>query len=1043
MHDFTNVDPVKCCTWLVLPTVYDESLSYGEQLNKFCKALNELIENNNNIPQYVAEMIQNYITSGAIDEVVRNILANYILNVKYPPKGISPAVGDGSDDDTNAIQGCIDYAFNQGGGCVYFPYGKYLTRSLTLRSGVSLVGFDRYNTRIVQRGGDTKPLVSGDNIQNVQISNLTLDGNNEVQTDDLDVVNILGKDVLLNNLVVKSGYQCLVYNGLGGDLQVSNVVFGGAVKKVAVINGKDSVQFENVKFNELGKIQGECVLEVGSSDGVYRFSSKAVTPVCIKCVGNRNSFIVDIINSTNNFVDTGSMNNFNVLGVEVKEQLAQGKNISIGGNTTENITGSKTETVGSGKVENITGSKTETVGSGKIENITGNKTEVISKNKSENITGNREIDIDGTDSIYVDGVSSVNIGGTRTEVFRSSRSVGVTGANTEEYHDTMTETFDGKHIVNGSAETNIFTNNVSNTANKFSFTSKEKSLPIQFPDKVVDLHNIDDYIDKLLPTKQLGRFFTYNTGASTPDYDYLQGNEYDNGTIYCAFTNNISFKPDSARICKIENFKITNSVIIDGIGHCNGLTVDNNYIYIASYSTTSGTNNLIYKLNKSDLSLISSKPVNNVNLLYSIAYDKKTKKYWCGGNGKYYQIIENTDSWTVNKSFTKSTLDGTTQSFCVNNDIFYEVKTKPNIMFTFTETDTIKLFYIPDWAEKLYWVGEVEDISYNNGNLQIGCISHLTQYSEINVIRFIETSLINNIEQRSIVYDPSRNVLTVNVDEKSSVTNPTGLSNNYFRYIGEAVSISQSPGFCNRSARINVASGDYEGVTINGQNILLIGNNYRTQLFVTYATNILIRGAIFKKCTSKQNDSLLYLDFADIKLSNVGFEKTDDIEAYIKTNNSTISLLSLNTTNLYSPNSENATGIFAKLSYSFFDSVYYFKRILTNHSNTRNIMYIQDSDVKLDKAKDIALFNMVGNGVDLSSYFGSYDSISFVIDNNKYDFKAINNSNYSIDIVKSVDDVISLCSITFNINDNLVKVTDVSHAGTNFIPTLNEIYFFN
>ena len=137
MYDFTNVNPVKCCAWLVLPTVYDESLSYGEQLNKFCKALNELIENNNNLPDYVAEMIRNYITSGAIDEVVRNILANYILNVKYPPNDITPAVGDGSADDTDAIQGCIDYAFNQGGGCIYFPYGKYLSRSLTLRSGVS------------------------------------------------------------------------------------------------------------------------------------------------------------------------------------------------------------------------------------------------------------------------------------------------------------------------------------------------------------------------------------------------------------------------------------------------------------------------------------------------------------------------------------------------------------------------------------------------------------------------------------------------------------------------------------------------------------------------------------------------------------------------------------------------------------------------------------------------------------------------------------------------------------------------------------------
>lgn len=490
MYDFTNVDPVKCCAWLVLPTVYDESLSYGEQLNKFCKALNELIENNNNLPDYVAEMIQNYITSGAIDEVVRNILANYILNVKYPPKGIAPAVGDGSADDTDAIQGCIDYAFNQGGGCVYFPYGKYLSRSLTLRSGVSLVGFDRYSTRIVQRGGDTKPLVSGGNVQNVQISNLTLDGNNEVQTDDLDVVNVLGKDCLFTNLVIKSGFQCFVYNGLGGNLQVDNVVFGGAVKKVAVINGKDSVQFSNVKFNELGKVQGECVLEVGASDGVYSFSSSAVSPLCISVSGSRNTFNCDIINASNNFRDTGVLNNFNVLGVEVKEQLAQGKNSNISGSVTESISGSKTETIGTGKVENITGSKTETIGTGKVENITGSKTEVISENKTENISGNREIDIDGTDSVHIDGVSTFNVGGARTEVFGNDRSVGVSGINTEEYHNTMTENFDRKHIVNGNDETNTFTGNVINNANKFSFNSKEKNFPITFPDKVVDLHDI-------------------------------------------------------------------------------------------------------------------------------------------------------------------------------------------------------------------------------------------------------------------------------------------------------------------------------------------------------------------------------------------------------------------------------------------------------------------------------------------------------------------------------------------------------------------------
>jgi hypothetical protein len=607
MYDFTNVDPVKCCTWLVLPTVYDESLSYGEQLNKFCKALNELIENNNNLPDYVAEMIQNYITSGAIDEVIRNVLANYILNVKYPPKGITPAVGDGSADDTDAIQGCIDYAFNQGGGCVYFPYGKYLTRSLTLRSGVSLVGFDRYSTRIVQRGGDTKPLVSGGNVQNVQISNLTLDGNNGVQTDDLDVVNVLGKDCLFTNLVIKSGYQCFVYNGLGGDLQVDNIVFGGAVKKVAVINGKDSVQFTNVKFNELGKVQGECVLEVGASDGVYSFSSKAISPLCISVNGSRNTFNCDIINASSNFNDTGVMNNFNVLGVEVKEQLAQDKYSSTGGSVTESVNGSKTETIGSDKVENISGSKTETIGSDKVENVSGSKNETVTENKTENIIGNREIDINGTDSVHIDGVSSFNAGGTRTEVYADSRNVGVTGVNIEEYHNSMTENFDKKHIVNGSDETNTFTGNVTNKANKFSFTSTEKTLPFNFPDKSVDLYNlkltpdylftpsntdnIADELNELLKitsvslssgnytiTKPIlipvGKTLNGNNAIinkSFTDYGVIIGNDPTLGDTNYAITGlfNITINCNNAgsgvlinsKRCNLQNIKIRNSVL--------------------------------------------------------------------------------------------------------------------------------------------------------------------------------------------------------------------------------------------------------------------------------------------------------------------------------------------------------------------------------------------------------------------------------------------------------------------------------------------------
>ena len=78
---WNNVRTVCCKPWLVLPTVYSDALSYGEQLDKFCYSLNKIIENNNILPEYVADQIKEYISSGAIGEVVREILANYILNV--------------------------------------------------------------------------------------------------------------------------------------------------------------------------------------------------------------------------------------------------------------------------------------------------------------------------------------------------------------------------------------------------------------------------------------------------------------------------------------------------------------------------------------------------------------------------------------------------------------------------------------------------------------------------------------------------------------------------------------------------------------------------------------------------------------------------------------------------------------------------------------------------------------------------------------------------------------------------------------------------
>lgn len=119
MSDFTMVSPVRFWCQKVLPLVYDDSLSYMELLNKVVFKLNEVIANNNEIPDYITEEIKKYITTGEIEKILRELLAD---NISLSTFG---AVGDGVTDDTRAIKDCIDYAIENNKG-IAANYGSYV-----------------------------------------------------------------------------------------------------------------------------------------------------------------------------------------------------------------------------------------------------------------------------------------------------------------------------------------------------------------------------------------------------------------------------------------------------------------------------------------------------------------------------------------------------------------------------------------------------------------------------------------------------------------------------------------------------------------------------------------------------------------------------------------------------------------------------------------------------------------------------------------------------------------------------------------------------
>lgn len=297
------------CFWSqkVLPLVYDDSLSYAEVLYKMTNVLNELIKNNNELPDYISELIEKYITSGDIEKVVQNVVSNFILNVKYPPNGITPATGDGSADDTEALQGCIDYAYNQGGGVVYIPYGKYLVNSLTMRDGVSLIGFDRYSTILVLKGGATNSLINGTNISDFSVMNITLDGNATNQVNKLTLMNLEGDNYLLSNMLCKDSDTLVIINA-SGHTQINNVVFDNGGTTALTLSGETNAQMSGVIFNNSNKNRKNNVVTINTNGGKYDFISDVECESACVINGNNNYIVASIRNATNDYVNNGRNN---------------------------------------------------------------------------------------------------------------------------------------------------------------------------------------------------------------------------------------------------------------------------------------------------------------------------------------------------------------------------------------------------------------------------------------------------------------------------------------------------------------------------------------------------------------------------------------------------------------------------------------------------------------------------------------------------------------------------------------------------------------
>lgn len=384
MDNFKEISQLRFWCQKVLPLVYDDSLSYYESLGKICKKLNDLIENNSLLPDFIADLIRQYISSGEIEKVMADILANYMLNVKFPPKGLTPATGDGTADDTVAIQGCIDYAYSHGGMAVYFPSGSYLTRSLTLKNKCTLFGYDRYNTRLVLKGGATTPLFTG-SVDELSLTGMGFDGNMDIQVNNVNLIDIFVKSATITNCILTDGYDLLKVNVID-NLQLTNVIFDHAVENGLIVDGTGYIQASNIIFNTLSSLVGKNFISLNTSKSILtEVKLKGASPNGILITGNNN--VVKLWNeqSLKAFTDTGTNNTVEVYSQSQQLKLTGDEVKSLGGKYEEVIAGSKT--VNADSITETVNNKETLVKQDFTEHVKGNISKTVDINETVNITG--------------------------------------------------------------------------------------------------------------------------------------------------------------------------------------------------------------------------------------------------------------------------------------------------------------------------------------------------------------------------------------------------------------------------------------------------------------------------------------------------------------------------------------------------------------------------------------------------------------------------------------------------------------------------------
>ena len=344
--NFKSIPLLRQWCMLTLPTVFNDALSYDEQVCKLTQTINEMATTINGLPDYIIELVKELLDQMNLEEIVKQVLADYFfINVKNPPAPLVAAKGDGIVNDTAAIQAMINYVSGKK-NYLFFPAGIYSVNQLTMKRNVSLVGQDRYQTIINLESGSNVDLLTGE-MGNCTISNLTLSANMPGQTQNCSVYHGNVTSMLFDNVIFKNGFDVLSL-AIDGLVQMSSIVVDGAQGNGVMIGGS-RCSVDVIDFMNTSTLNNETLLTVSGANHVIQ-NVTCYTAIKNGLVVNGNNNVVKgvILNAITPVTNTGTNNRIEIVTTNNNIEIQNGTAKTISGpyevsaaSSTEMIAGDK------------------------------------------------------------------------------------------------------------------------------------------------------------------------------------------------------------------------------------------------------------------------------------------------------------------------------------------------------------------------------------------------------------------------------------------------------------------------------------------------------------------------------------------------------------------------------------------------------------------------------------------------------------------------------------------------------------------------------